>query len=72
MQECIGIENIQESNDLYVCCYKNFSDSIDNRRKILYQIDMIFSEAIIKQEYDDAIVQLGICKKELLLNGFVM
>lgn len=67
----LSVYNLQKSIRLDKECFNCFSESIDFRRKILCKIDILFFEAILKKNYDDAIIALIDCKQNLAMKGIV-
>lgn len=63
--------NIQDSIYLNKQCYDCFDENIDNRRTILCKIDKLFFEAILNNNYEDAICGLIKYQQELSVKEIV-
>lgn len=65
----IGIQNPQMALKLEKNCFKNFSAHIDYRRKTLSEIDIIFLQAILEKDYNNAIQELERLENDLKKHG---
>lgn len=65
------VYDLQSSINLNKECHNAFSANIDFRRKVLCKIDQLFFDAILNNDYDNAISELIRCKQELEIKGIV-